>query len=40
MQRFDVEKRCVWKADSQPIQTTTAAQFIRQAWLNRGDLQL
>lgn len=39
-QRIDVEKRCVWKADSRPIQTTTAAAFIRDAWLNRMDLSL
>lgn len=40
LQRVDVDKRCVWKADSRPIVTTTAAAFIRDAWLNRSDLKL
>lgn len=40
MQRVDVAKRCVWKSDSQPIFTSTAAAFIRDAWLNKVDLQL
>lgn len=40
MQRVDVDKRCVWKSDSQPIVTSTAAAFMRDAWLNRLDLQL
>lgn len=39
-QRIDVEKRCVWKSDSQPITTSTAAAFLRERWLNRGDLNL
>ena len=39
-QRVDVDKRCVWKSDSQPIQTSIASAFIRDAWLNRMDLQL
>jgi len=39
-QRHDVAKRNVWKADSRPAVTTTAAEFIRQRWLNRSDLQL
>lgn len=39
-QRIDVEKRCVWKSDSQPVITSTAAAFIRNAWLNRLDLDL
>lgn len=39
-QRIDVNKRCVWKADSKPIVTSTAASFIRDLWLNRLDLQL
>lgn len=34
-QRIDVDKRCVWKADSQPIFTSTAAAFVREQWLNR-----
>jgi len=33
--RHDVDKRCVWKADSQPIMTSTAAHYIRSLWLNR-----
>jgi DNA-directed RNA polymerase subunit RPC12/RpoP len=37
-QRHDVEKRCVWKSDSQPVVTSTAAAFIRDAWLNKVDL--
>lgn len=40
MQRVDVDKRCVWKSDSQPIVTSSAAAFIREAWLNRVDVQL
>lgn len=40
LQRIDVAKRCVWKADSQPIVTSTAASFIRDLWLNRSDLNL
>lgn len=39
-QRIDVDKRCVWKSDSRPMQTTTAASFIRDAWLSRADLAL
>lgn len=38
--RVDVDARCVWKADSQPIATSTAASYIRDVWLNRYDLQL
>lgn len=40
MQRVEVEKRCVWKSDSRPIYTSTAASFIRDSWLNRSDLNL
>lgn len=36
-QRVNVEKRCVWKCDSRPIVTSSAAAFIRNAWLNRVD---
>lgn len=39
-QRVDVNKRCVWKSASQPMVTSTAASFIRDAWLNRVDLVL
>lgn len=39
-QRVDVDKRCVWKSDSQPIITSTAGAYMRQAWLNKVDLQL
>lgn len=39
-QRHDVDKRCVWKADSQPIVTSTASVFIRELWLNRYDVVL
>lgn len=39
-QRINVEKRCVWKSDSQPIVTSTAAAYIREAWLNRSDIVL
>lgn len=39
MQRRDVAKRCVWKSDSQPMYTTTAAQFVRQKWLDRLEPQ-
>ena len=38
--RVDVEKRCVWKSDVLQATTSTASAFIRDAWLNRGDLQL
>jgi len=40
VQRHDVHKRNVWKSDSRPAVTTTAAEFIRQAWLNGKDLNL
>lgn len=36
-QRRDVDKRCVWKSDSQPVVTSSTAAFIRNAWLNRVD---
>lgn len=39
-QRIGVDKRCVWKCDSRPIVTSTAAHFIREAWLNKLDIQL
>lgn len=39
-QRIDVEKRCVWKSDSRPIVTSSAAHFLRQKWLNREDVDL
>lgn len=39
-QRHDVHKRNVWKSDSRPARTTTAAEFIRQVWLNGKDLNL
>lgn len=39
-QRIDVDKRCVWKSDSQPIQTSTAAAFIRESWLSRTDIDM
>lgn len=35
-----VDKRCVWKSDSQPIVTSMASAFIREKWLNRSDLNL
>lgn len=40
MQRVDVDKRSVWKSDSQPIISSTAGSFIRELWLNRVDVQL
>lgn len=39
-QRVDVDKRSVWKCDSRPIVTSTAAAFIREMWLNRDDLDV
>lgn len=39
-QRRDVDKRSVWKSDSQPVMTSTTSQFIRDAWLNKVDLVL
>lgn len=38
--RIDVDKRCVWKSDSQPIVTSMASWFIRDKWLNRDDVVL
>ena len=38
--RIDVDKRSVWKSDVLQAQTSTAAAFIRDAWLNRSDLLL
>lgn len=35
LQRVNVHKRSVWKSDSQPVYTSTAAAFIRNSWLNR-----
>lgn len=37
MDRVDVAQRCVWKADDRPVQTSIAAAFIRDRWLNRSD---
>lgn len=37
-QRVNVEKRCVWKSDSMPVLTTTAAAYMRELWLKRTDL--
>jgi len=33
-------KRSTWKPDSRPLQTSTAAAFIRDSWLSRLDLNL
>jgi hypothetical protein len=30
----------VWKSNNFPIQTSTAAQFLRDKWLNRSDINL
>jgi len=38
--RIEVSKRCVWKSDSQPIQTSKASHFIREAWLSKLDMDL
>jgi DNA-directed RNA polymerase subunit RPC12/RpoP len=37
--RVEVEKRCVWKSQTIPAVTSTAAAYIRDRWLNRSDLQ-
>lgn len=37
VQRHKVEKRCVWKCDSRPIVTSSAAAFLRDKWLNLED---
>lgn len=37
--RVDVNGRRVWKHDSQPAKTSTAAMFMRDRWLNRSDVQ-
>jgi len=34
-QTIKVSSRCVWKSDSQPIVTSTAAAFMREKWLNK-----
>lgn len=39
VQRVNVEKRCVWKSDSRPAVTSTAAAFLRERWLNRDDVE-
>lgn len=36
--RIMVDQRCVWKSDSQPIVTTTAAAFLRDLWLNKSEM--
>lgn len=33
-QRVKVERKHVWKADSLPMSTSTAGEFIRARWLN------
>jgi DNA-directed RNA polymerase subunit RPC12/RpoP len=33
-QKINVERKHVWKADSLPMSTTTASEFIRNRWLN------
>lgn len=33
----NVSPRCVWTSDNIPLVTSTAALFIRDRWLNRGD---
>ena len=40
MPRVEVSPRCVWKSNVLQLKTSTAAQFIRDAWLNRSDLSL
>lgn len=37
--RVQVEPRSVWKSSVLQAQTSTAAAFIRSAWLNRSDYQ-
>ena len=32
-----VERRNVWKSETQPMTTSVAHAFIRERWLNRGD---
>jgi len=39
-QRVNVDKRCVWRSDAVPATTSVASVFIRDAWLNRGDMLL
>lgn len=39
-QRVDVNKGCIWKAESDPIVTSMASAFIRERWLNRYDVAL
>ena len=34
-QRVDVKGLSVWKADSRPIMTSTAAAYLREKWLGR-----
>jgi len=40
LQTHAVASRSTWRADSQPIVTSTASAFIRERWLNRSDLVL
>lgn len=40
LDRVDVSPRSVWKSNVLKAQTSTAAQFIRDAWLNRSGLAL
>ena len=33
-----IEKRHIWQHDTLPIQTSSASAYLRNLWLNRGDL--
>ena len=37
MQRVNVEPRRVWRSETLPMVTSTAAAFIRDRWLNRDE---
>lgn len=36
-QRIEVAKESTWRRQNAPIVSSTAAQFMRDLWLNRGD---
>jgi DNA-directed RNA polymerase subunit RPC12/RpoP len=35
--QIKVSPKCVWKSEKEPIVTSTAAYFIREAWLSKLD---
>lgn len=37
MQRVNVQGQSVWKSDSRPMTTSTAAAFLRESWMKKWD---